>query len=101
MWIHKLIRKYSTYPLLVLDEWLLDKPDERMRPFLLEIMENRYDTAGTVFATQYQVKDWHQRLGADATADAIMDRIVHNAITINTGDYNMRQHHAHQTSNNQ
>ena len=99
--IHKLIRKYSTYPLLVLDEWLLDKPDERMRPFLLEIMENRYDTAGTVFATQYPVKDWHQRLGGDVTADAIMDRIVHNAITINTGEYNMRQHHAHQTSNNQ
>jgi DNA replication protein DnaC len=95
--IRKLIRKYSTYTMLVLDEWLLDKPDERMRPFLLEVMENRYDTVSTVFCTQYPVKDWHQRLGGDVTADAIMDRIVHNAITIDTGDYNMRQRHAHPT----
>ncbi|HJG41552.1 ATP-binding protein [Bifidobacterium pullorum] len=98
---HKLIRKYANYTLLVLDEWLLDKPDERMRSFLLEVMELRYDTASTVLCTQYPVKDWHQRLGGDVTADAIMDRIVHNGITIDTGDYNMRQHHARQQTNNQ
>ena len=54
----------------------------------------RYDAASTVLCTQYPVKDWHQRLGGDVTADAIMDRIVHNGITIDTGSYNMRQHHA-------
>lgn len=97
--VHKLIRKYANYTLLVLDEWLLDKPDERMRSFLLEVMELRYDTASTVFCTQYPVKDWHQRLGGDVTADAITDRIIHNGITIGTGDYNMRQHHAHQQTN--
>ncbi|KFI50495.1 hypothetical protein BBIA_1718 [Bifidobacterium biavatii DSM 23969] len=98
--VRKLVRKYSTYTLLVLDEWLLDKPDERMRSFLLEIMEHRYDTVSTVFVTQYPVKDWHERLGGDVTADAIMDRIVHNGITINTGEYNMRRHHAHPTTTN-
>ncbi|KFI53966.1 ATP-binding protein [Bifidobacterium biavatii] len=98
--VRKLVRKYSTYTLLVLDEWLLDKPDERMRSFLLEIMEHRYDTVSTVFVTQYPVKDWHERLGGDVTADAIMDRIVHNSITINTGEYNMRRHHAHPTTTN-
>ena len=71
--IRKLIRKYSAYTLLVLDEWLLDKPDERMRSFLLEAMEHRYDTASTVFRTQYPVKDRHGRLGGNVTADAIMD----------------------------
>ena len=96
---HKLIRKYGAYTLLVLDEWLLDKPDDRMRSFLLEVLEHRYDNACTVFCTQFPVKDWHERLGGDVTADAIMDRIVHNAITIDTGAYNMRQHHAHQTNN--
>ena len=92
--IRKLIRKYSAYTLLVLDEWLLDKPDERMRSFLLEVMEHRYDTASTVFRTHSPVKDRHGRLGGNVTADAIMDRIVHNAITIDTGDYNMRRHQA-------
>ena len=96
---HKLIRKYSAYTLLVLDEWLLDKPDDRMRSFLLEVLEHRYDNVSTVFVTQYPVKDWHERLGGDVTADAIMDRIVHNGITIDTGEYNMRQHHARQTNN--
>lgn len=44
-------------------------------------------------ATQYPVKDWHQRLGCDA----IMDRIIHSGITIDTGEYTMRQHHANTT----
>ncbi|WP_277752784.1 ATP-binding protein [Bifidobacterium jacchi] len=43
------------------------------------------------------VKDWHQRLGGDVTADAIMDRIIHNGITIDTGEYTMRRHHANTT----
>lgn len=97
--IRKLIRKYGAYTLLVLDEWLLDRPDERMRSFLLEVMENRYDNVSTVFCTQYPVKDWHGRLGGDVTADAIMDRIVHNAITIGTGEYNMRRRQARPAEN--
>ncbi|WP_446680595.1 ATP-binding protein, partial [Brachybacterium muris] len=48
----------------------------------------------TVFCTQYPKKDWHARLGGAAHADAIMDRIVHNTIWIDTGDRNMREHTA-------
>ena len=55
---------------------------------LLELMERRHDTGSTVFATQYPKKDWHQRLGGGVRADAIMDRIVHTAIWINTGTIN-------------
>jgi len=43
-------------------------------PLLLELMERRYGQASTVFCTQYQQKDWHQRLGSGVHADAIMDR---------------------------
>ncbi|WP_421958059.1 ATP-binding protein [Propioniciclava tarda] len=39
-------------------------------------------------------KDWHQRLGGGVHADAIMDRIVHNTIWIETGNTNMREHTA-------
>jgi hypothetical protein len=45
-----------------------------------------------VFCTQYAKKDWHQRLGSGVHADAIMDRIVHNTIWIDTGSHNMREH---------
>ncbi|MBD3752565.1 MAG: ATP-binding protein, partial [Micrococcales bacterium] len=48
----------------------------------------------TVFCTQYAKKDWHQRLGGGVHADAIMDRIVHNTLWIETGDVNMREHTA-------
>ncbi|WP_316249068.1 ATP-binding protein [Brachybacterium sp. Z12] len=59
----KFLRKYSTFSLLVIDEWLLDHPDEAMRSMLLELLELRYDTGSTVFCTQYAKKDWHPRLG--------------------------------------
>jgi len=73
----KWLRKYSTFTLLVIDEWLLDNPDDSVRGMLLE---RRYDATSTVFCTQYPKKDWHQRLGSGVHADAIMDRIVHNTL---------------------
>ena len=89
----KLVRKYSTYTLLAIDEWLVDKPDEQFRRFLLELMELRYDNASTAFATQLATKEWHSRLGGDTIADAILDRIVHNTVWTDTGKSNMRQRH--------
>ena len=61
---------------------------------LLELLERRHDTGSTVFCTQYAKKDWHPRLGSGVRADEIMDRIVHNAIWIDTGTKNMREHAA-------
>jgi len=90
----KWLRKYAALTLLVIDEWLLDQPDDAVRSMLLELLERRYDATSTVFCTQYAKKDWHQRLGSDVHADAIMDRIVHNTIWIETGSTNMREHTA-------
>lgn len=90
----KLLKKYASFTLLVLDEWLLDTPNEAIRSMLLELLERRYDNTATVFCTQYARKDWHQRLGSGVHADAIMDRIVHNTIWVETGSYNMREHMA-------
>jgi DNA replication protein DnaC len=92
--VTKFLKKYAAFTLLVIDEWLLDHPDDAMRSMLLELLERRYDTASTVFCTQYAKKDWHQRLGSGVHADAIMDRIVHNTIWVDTGNHNMREHAA-------
>lgn len=88
----KFLKKYAAFTVLVIDEWLLDHPDEAIRSMLLELLERRYDSASTVFCTQYAKKDWHQRLGSGVHADAIMDRIVHNTIWVDTGTHNMREH---------
>ncbi|RCS81238.1 ATP-binding protein [Brachybacterium alimentarium] len=94
----KWLRKYSTFTVLVIDEWLLDETSDEIRSMLLELLERRYDAVSTVFCTQYAKKDWHQRLGSGVHADAIMDRIVHNTIWITTGEMNMREHIAHATA---
>lgn len=92
----KLIRKISGYRLLVLDEWLIDKPNASMSRFIHEIMERREDTGSTIFCTQYRQKDWPGRFDRSPRTDAILDRIVHNSTWIETGDYNMRAHtHQH------
>ncbi|MGK0740622.1 ATP-binding protein [Leucobacter sp. Z1108] len=90
----KFLRKYAAFHLLVIDEWLLDEPGEHVRGMLLELLERHYDSVSTVFCSQYAKKDWHQRLGGDVHADAIMDRIVHRAVWSETGDANMREHTA-------
>ena len=87
----KLVKKLASFQLLVLDEWLLEKPDDGMRTFFLEVMERRFKEGSTVFCTQFQRKDWHARLGGDTTAEAIMDRIVHNSIWMEMGEVNMRE----------
>lgn len=61
--------------------------------FLLELMELRYDNASTAFTTQLATKEWRSRLGGDTIADAILDRIVHNTVWIDTGESDMRQRH--------
>ena len=86
----KLIRKYGNFQVLVLDEWLLDKPDDDFRGMLMELTELRCDGRSTIFCTQYQKKGWHARLRGGVHADAIMDRIVHTATWLESGEINMR-----------
>ena len=49
----------ANFQLLVLDKWLLEKPDEGFRAFMLEVMERRFKETSTIFCTQFQQKDWH------------------------------------------
>ena len=89
--IPKLLKKYSGYGLLILDEWLLNDLSNEEQHFLFELMERRHGNTSTIFCTQYRMEDWHARLGGGVHADAIMDRIVHNAVWVETGNMNMRE----------
>jgi len=89
--ISKLLKKFASYKLLILDEWLLDELSEEEQYFIFELIERRHDTSSTLFCTQFKKEDWHERLGGGVHADAMMDRIVHNASWVYAGDINMRQ----------
>lgn len=89
--ISSAVTKFTNYHLLIIDEWLLEPPTDKEDRYLLEILEKRYDQWPTIFCSQYKVGEWHSRLGGGVIADSIMDRIVHNSITINTGKTNMRE----------
>lgn len=49
---------------------------------VLELIEARYQNASTIFCTQFSKKGWHEKIGEDTLADAILDRIVHGSHTI-------------------
>ena len=87
----KVIGHFATYKVLVLDEFLLDTPTAEEVHFRLELTERRHDCSSTIYCSQYGVAEWHARLGGGAHAEAILDRIVHNSVTIEMGDVNMRE----------
>jgi len=88
----KFMRKFSSFGLLILDEWLFVDITDEEQHFLFELIERRHDSAPTIFCTQYRKEDWHSRLGGGVHADAIMDRIVHNAVWLESGTMNMREY---------
>ncbi|MDY4963666.1 MAG: hypothetical protein SO088_04495, partial [Ruminococcus callidus] len=56
--------------------------------FFAFLLAGYYDCTSTIFCTQYKREDWHSRLGGGIHADAIMDRIVHTAAWVYSGDIN-------------
>jgi len=57
---------------------------------LLEVLEDRYDKTSTVITTQLATKTWHAALGDPTIADAICDRVVHNAHVVPLGGPSIR-----------
>jgi DNA replication protein DnaC len=85
-------------PLLVFDEWLLDpiKSDDGRR--LLELFQSRENRHSCMFITQLPVSAWHSRFEDPTTADAILDRLIHNSIRIELSGESMRKLRAPDTS---
>ena len=80
--VPKLLKRYSNYRLLILDEWLIQIPTEEQLHFLFELIERRYDEGSTIFCTQYKKEDWHERLSGGILADSILDRVIHRTTGI-------------------
>lgn len=82
---HKVIKKYANPILLIIDEWLLLKPTPDEQKDIFELMHLRRRKSSTILCSQYRHTEWYDQLGgADSPlADAILDRIVHDAYMIN------------------
>lgn len=75
----RLMRALSGVNLLIIDDWGLEALDAQKRHDLLEIIEDRYGRGATLVTTQIPVDRWHELIGDPTYADAILDRLVHNA----------------------
>jgi DNA replication protein DnaC len=87
----KLLRTLAKTDVLILDDWGLSKLSAEQRRDLLEILEDRHDTRSTLVTSQLPIDQWHQSIGEPTLADAILDRLVHNAYKIKLKGESMRK----------
>ena len=75
----RLLARLAKLDLLAIDDWLLAPLRDAERRDLMEVIEDRSEQASTLIASQLLVKDWHGVIGDPNQADAICDRLLHNA----------------------
>src|SRR6056297_2789145 len=88
----KLMLGYAKTDLLILDDWGLTPMADPQRRDLLEILEDRYGKRSTIVTSQLPVNAWHEAIGDPTLADAILDRLVHNAHKLELKGDSMRKH---------
>jgi len=87
----KLHDRLAKADLLILDDFGLERFDERACRDLLEIVEARYKRRATVFTAQLPVKKWHDLFSDKTIADAFLDRVVHNSYRFELKGPSMRE----------
>jgi len=90
----KLLAKLARTDVLVLDDFGLVPLGDSERHDLLEILEDRHGRRSTIVTSQLPVQSWHASLGDPTLADAILDRLVHNAYKIELTGESLRKKRA-------
>jgi DNA replication protein DnaC len=94
----KLLASLAKVDVLILDDWGLMKLSAENRRDLLEVLEDRHGIRSTIATSQLPIDEWHAVIGDPTLADAILDRLVHNAYKINLRGESMRKRKAKLTS---
>ena len=76
--------------LLILDDWAMAKLTADQRRDLMEVVDDRHGRGSTIVATQIPLERWHEQIGDPTYADAILDRLVHNAYRLELKGKSMR-----------
>ena len=87
----KLIAPITRCEVLILDDLLISPLTREEQRELLEIVEERYDCKATIVTSQLPVKAWHDAMQDPTLADAILDRLVHNAYKLELKGESMRR----------
>lgn len=83
----RMLKTLARIDLLIIDDWGPEKLDDMQRRDLLEIVEDRYERRSTIVTSQVPVDRWYEIIGNPTIADAVLDRLIHNAYRIDlTGD---------------
>ncbi|NNF17337.1 MAG: ATP-binding protein [Gammaproteobacteria bacterium] len=90
----KLINQLAKTDLIVLDDWGLENLTLGQRNDVLELMEDRHGSRSTLITSQVPIKKWHAAIGDPTLADAILDRLLHNANRVILDGDSMRRKHA-------
>lgn len=85
------LARIAKIDVLVLDDFLLAPMTDIERRDLLEVLEDRYGKHSTVLTSQLPTKSWHEAIGDPTIADAICDRLVHNAHVLTLRGSSMRR----------
>lgn len=85
------LKSLGQVELLILDDWGLEPLEANARHHLLEILEDRYGRRSTLVTSQLPIAKWHELIGCPTYADAILDRLVHNAHRIELSGDSMRR----------
>lgn len=75
----RLLARFARTDLVILDDWGLAPLRDQDRRDILEIIEDRYAARSTILTSQLPVEHWHDQIGDATIADAICDRVLHNA----------------------
>jgi len=87
----RLFKSLTKTNLLILDDWGPERLNASQRRDLMEIVEDRYGAGSTLITSQLPVDTWHDVIGEPTFADAILDRIVHNAYRLELDGQSMRK----------
>jgi DNA replication protein DnaC len=87
----RILARLARLELLAIDDWLLAPLRDTERRDLIEVIEDRSERASTLIATQLPAKDWHAAIGDPNLADAMCDRLLHNAHRLELKGPSMRK----------
>lgn len=87
----KELKKLANTELLILDDFGLQKLDQVSKEILMDIVDDRYSSQSTIICSQIPVSAWYDLIGEGTIADAILDRIVHNAHRLDLKGESMRK----------
>ena len=87
----KMLASIAKLNCLIIDDWGLEPLKAAHRNDLMEIMDDRNESASTIILSQLPTDQWHQSIGDNTLADAILDRVMHNAHRIKLKGESMRK----------